>query len=122
MLVIEVLVRDESNIAGMLDELSYQTIKKEISVVLTAGPGEKKPETVEEALERWNNHISKEQLGKNDVEKRWVWNQDSNEHISKEKFVKDGVVLPSYDEWRKNSKKKLGKSKYGAGIARVSFK
>ena len=68
----------EEKIAKILDDLSYQVVKKEISSVLAK---RKKPsKTVKEAKERWA------------------------ECISEKKFTKDKVILPIYNEWEKLKK------------------
>lgn len=54
------LSKREEEIAKLLDGMIYTTIKKQISTVLTAKNGTKykqSPETVGEALERWDSFI-----------------------------------------------------------------
>jgi len=80
------LDKKRQKIAKLLDDLVYQTTKKPVSVVLTAKPQEKdkekakykkSPETVGEAMERWDTFIKHEE------------------------FKKGGVVLPVFGEWKK---------------------
>lgn len=66
---------EEKKIAKMLDQLSYQIVKKEISLALKTGNS--KAETVKEANERWKGCI-----------------RENN-------FIKDGIVLPIYKEWKR---------------------
>ena len=70
--------KNEKKIARLLDDLSYQTIKKEISKALT-GKNNKppQPKTVKDAQENWDKCIKKDD------------------------FKKDEINLPFYGVWQK---------------------
>ena len=61
-------------IAKILDELSYQTLKKEIASQLTIK--DKKPQTVKEAIDNWDKCIKEGYF-----------------------ITKDKIILPLYNEW-----------------------
>lgn len=80
------LDKNGQRVAKLLDGLIYRTIKKPVSVALTAKQQEKdkekskyktSPDTVSEAIERWDTFINRDE------------------------FKKGGVVLPIFSEWNK---------------------
>ena len=69
------LKKEELKTAKLLDKLIYQTVRKKIQKALSVS--NKEPETVSDALSNWDKCIRED------------------------KFKKDGVLLPIFQEWEK---------------------
>ena len=71
---------DDKQKAKLLDDLSYQTSKVKIQKALTPKDQNKEPATVSEAIGSWNQCVEK---------------------IKEEKFIKDKIIMPFYNDWQK---------------------